>query len=289
MPRAARVLQLTGSSALEKTLTVRLLQARRGGGFQEYARMRCAAPMIFDLHFALPEVADEGPIVAYCEVEEHQTAGNHYPLGVLLESVTTLCDSASSGTELRALAAREANLADDLHKQLRVERLEEWVDALANVARRRPARVEQAFAAVRGPHAPALQRWVQEHASDYDVVLVQGIPFDVLPRTVETLARLARRPRIVTLPHFHADDRFYYWSRYFDAFEAADQTLLFSDFVAARIGRPEKFAVVPGGGARLAEPANPGSESALPRSVQRGRGRSSWCSAAKRAPKVISA
>src|SRR5690606_20151299 len=114
-------------------------------------------------------------------------------------------------------------------------------------------------------HSAAMQDWLRRHAAGYDAVLVQGIPFDVIPRTVETLAALdGPRPRLVLLPHFHGDDRFYYWRRYLDAFARADRTLLFSRTVADLLGGGERLAVVPGGGVDA-------TEFALPASVARFR------------------
>jgi glycosyltransferase involved in cell wall biosynthesis len=84
-------------------------------------------------------------------------------------------------------------------------------------------------------------------------VLIQGVPFDVIPRSVATVRRLDPCPWVVTLPHFHGDDRFYYWRRYLDSFKAADATLLFSSSIANRMGLRDRFPVVPGGGVRVEE------------------------------------
>jgi glycosyltransferase involved in cell wall biosynthesis len=132
-------------------------------------------------------------------------------------------------------------------------RTRDWVAALREAALSRTRATDEHFAASRGPHAPSLQEWLAANSVNYDTVLVQGIPFDVIPSSVQTLSRLPHRPRIVTLPHFHGDDRFYYWRSYLEAFDAADCTLLFSDFLADDLGKREKFAVVPGGGVRVGE------------------------------------
>jgi glycosyltransferase involved in cell wall biosynthesis len=59
------------------------------------------------------------------------------------------------------------------------------------------------------------------------------------------------------LPHFHGDDRFYYWRRYFEAFEQADANLLFSTSIARKLDQERhSFAVVPGGGVRPDEPSD---------------------------------
>jgi glycosyltransferase involved in cell wall biosynthesis len=99
------------------------------------------------------------------------------------------------------------------------------------------------------------------HAQEYDAVLVQGIPFDVIPSTVETLNRLNQRPRVVTLPHFHGDDRFYHWRRFFESFSAADATLLFSSSIVERLKSADRcLVVVPGGGIRADEHGDPMAE-----------------------------
>jgi glycosyltransferase involved in cell wall biosynthesis len=121
------------------------------------------------------------------------------------------------------------------------------------VAQCRDPAADALFAAARGPHSSQMQQWLATHAAGYDAVLVQGIPFDVIPRSVATLAAVPIPPRIVTLPHFHGDDRFYHWRNYYRSFESADKTLLFSPFIAERLGDPRKFALVPGGGVRLDE------------------------------------
>ena len=196
----------------------------------------------------------------YCQVDEHWAPNDHRPFGVLLESASVLSDSAKSAAGEQGIVRlddRPADLAEQLSESLRTSKLETWVESLRKVALRRKPEIDATFAAVRGPHSPAMQAWLAEHGGDYDAVLVQGIPFDVVPRSVETLAQLAKRPKIVTLPHFHGDDRFYYWARYFNAFSSADKTLLFSPFLAERLGGKEKFAVVPGGGEVFALAVDP--------------------------------
>jgi len=105
-----------------------------------------------------------------------------------------------------------------------------------------------------------MQSWLEGQASEYDVVLVQGIPFDVIPRTVETIKRKPGGPRVVVLPHFHGDDRFYHWRRYYDSFAKSDATLLFSSIIAEKLGSLAKGIVVPGGGVRSDEPADTTAE-----------------------------
>ncbi len=145
------------------------------------------------------------------------------------------------------------NLAEDHEEWLRTEHFHLWVDTLRVSADRRDQATEDKFAEIRGPHSAALQEWLLRHGSRYDTVLIQGVPFDVIPSSVATLRRLDGCPRIVTLPHFHGDDRFYYWRRYLDSFKVADATLLFSSSIADRMEPRDRFRVVPGGGVRVEE------------------------------------
>jgi glycosyltransferase involved in cell wall biosynthesis len=159
--------------------------------------------------------------------------------------------------DFSALRTHWADLAFQPEEVLRQD-FEAWVAALRRTALRREPETDAAFASMRGPHSPAMQTWLEAHGGDYDCVLVQGVPFDVLPSSVATLAQLPKRPRIVALPHFLGDDRFHHWRSYYDAFASADQTLLFSDSLAQILGDGGKFAVVPGGGVSVVGLGGPG-------------------------------
>jgi glycosyltransferase involved in cell wall biosynthesis len=256
LPKDARVFQLAGYAAVGKSLELNLLQVQSNGAMQTVARFARQIPAHFDVHFALPNIRSEAPLILCCKVEEHLAPGDHRPFGVLLEKASVL--SAGEDDRIRseaivALQTEHADLEERLVESLRATQLERLVASFYNVAQRREPAVDEMFAAARGPHSAQLQKWLASHAAGYDAVLVQGIPFDVIPRSVATIANLPNPPRIVTLPHFHGDDRFYHWRNYYRSFECADRTLLFSPFIAERLGDPRKFAIVPGGGVRLDE------------------------------------
>jgi glycosyltransferase involved in cell wall biosynthesis len=161
----------------------------------------------------------------------------------------------TSGTPIKILQPYEDNIERSFPEELRRQHLPEWSRLNKLVAERRPVGVDLAFATVRGPHSAAMQNWILENAGNYDTVLVQGIPFDIIPSTIETLSNLPRKPRVVALPHFHGDDRFYYWKRYFDSFKSSDSTVLFSPlFKDCFVGSGE-FAIVPGGGVSVYDTA----------------------------------
>ena len=272
LPSDARVFRMSGYAAAEKKLILTLNGLQPNGHAVPLARSEQKIGAHFDINLALPASHGTFLPLLYCQTDEHWAANDHRPLGILLESASVLRDG-GKGTNGRQglvpLHTHAADLSEHLADQLRRDKLPAWVDALHRTALRRKPEMDAAFAAVRGPHSPTMQAWLAEHAGKYDAVLVQGIPFNVIPRTVETLTKSPKRPRIVTLPHFHGDDRFYHWNRYFEAFAAADKTLLFSPFMARRLGESGKFAIVPGGGVRADDLGGPDSEKAF-RAIHKG-------------------
>jgi glycosyltransferase involved in cell wall biosynthesis len=256
LPDDSRIFQLAGYAAVEKSLELTLLEVRANGESRTVARLVQPIPAHFDVSFALPVPRSQAPLILHCKVVEHQAPGDHRPFGVLLEKASVLSEGDGDrigSASMVALQTMHADLEERLVESLRATRLEKLVESFYTMAQRRDPAADALFAAARGPHSPQMQQWLATHAAGYDTVLVQGIPFDVIPRSVETLSAVPNPPRIVTLPHFHGDDRFYHWRNYYRSFGRADKTLLFSPFIAERLGDPGKFALVPGGGVRLDE------------------------------------
>jgi glycosyltransferase involved in cell wall biosynthesis len=212
----------------------------------------------FDYRLKLPAAPAGEALIVHFEVVLYTAIDDHRPLGVLLAAAAVLLPTSATRSSApdAALDISRVDLTEIHEDELRVSRLEEWMRALRDTAATRPAAMEEAFAQLRGPHSAALQSWLEAHAGDYDTILVQGIPFDLIPRTMETLSRLPQRPRVVALPHFHGDDRFYHWRRYAQALAAADATLLFSTSIAQALDPAIKAIVVPGGGVRPEEHAD---------------------------------
>ena len=268
VPRGARTFKISGYAAIEKVLRVTLSQAAPEGGSTVLCQFTQSIPSSFSVVLALPHTQQDGLLILHCQVDEHQAQGDHRPLGVLLDSASVLLDSADALDQtthtMAPLQESHADLTDQYDEELRVNQFDDWVSALRRTAQARDPRMEDNFASIRGPHSSALQNWLRENAGNYDVVLVQGIPFDVIPRSVETLSALTPRPRIVTLPHFHGDDRFYHWQQYYRSFAAADATLLFSSSIAEHLGPVcGHLTVVPGGGVRSDEQGDPDAETAF--------------------------
>ena len=266
VPAGARVFTMSAYAAAEKTLTITLMRLLHDGTMEPVSSHTQTIAPHFTMVLTLPRLHSDTPTLLLCEVDEHSAPEDHRPFGVLLEGASVQVDRDSAlndtGRELSTMAVSHADLSEQLDEELRTGRFADWVATLHGTALVRPAAMEEDFAAIRGPHSPTLHAWLAEHASGYDTVFVQGIPFDIIPSTVETLAALpaASRPRIVTLPHFHGDDRFYHWRRYTDCFAAADATLLFSQSIADELGPSDRFVVVPGGGVRADEHGDPTAE-----------------------------
>jgi len=257
VPPRSRVFKLSGWIPGRKMLDLAALRVPQEGEPIVLARHRQEIWPGFRESFSLPQTAGEDPILLTCAVDEHHAEGDHRSFGVLLEGASALVMespvSDSADAAIFRLAECPVDLAEEHERRFREEQFDLWVKSLRRLATERPVQVEADFAAVRGPHSAALQDWLAAHAGDYDTVLVQGIPFDVIPSTVATLRKLPEPPRIVTLPHFHGDDRFYYWRRYLDSFENADATLLFSSSISGLLGGATNFKIVPGGGVRPEE------------------------------------
>lgn len=269
VPADATVLRIAGWVAERKHLRVDVLLpavASRTNEASIIGALDRSLDGSFVAAFALPQKLDAmvpgGFLQLRCSVDETQAPGDHRPFGMLLEAVSvlrTVGEPARSGA-LALLEEWKADFTAENDRVLRAADFPGWVAALHATAAERPPGIDAAFQAVRGPHSTALQDWLAQHGGEYDVVLAQGVPFDLVPSTVATLAALPRPPRIVTLPHFHADDRFYHWHRFTESFARADATLLFTPSLPALLGGDAmsgRFAVVPGGGVREDEHGDP--------------------------------
>ncbi len=257
LPRDASTLRLVGFGDRPKSLTMTLIRVTHELVPEIVAEYQQHLSTWFTVNVALPRVTEGDALIVHCAVDEHHADGDHRPFGILLEAASVLIDrrdaAPGEGEAMAELGESLADLSEDKDQHLRTEFFEDWVSALNGLGRRNSPAVEADFAAVRGPHSASMQRWIASHREDYDTILVQGIPFDVIPRTVETLLHFPDRPRVVTLPHFHGDDRFYHWRRYMEAFDNADSSLLFSRSIADRLGVSGQIDIVPGGGVRTTE------------------------------------
>jgi glycosyltransferase involved in cell wall biosynthesis len=129
----------------------------------------------------------------------------------------------------------------------------DWVGALIDVTEARNPADDELFLRVRGPHSLSLTRWLDANVSNYDVLLVQGVPFAISALGVE-VARHAGVP-VIVLPHAHIEDRYYHWQSFYDAYRDADHVIAAPNASVKafydRIGA--NATAVPGGGVSIEE------------------------------------
>ena len=70
-------------------------------------------------------------------------------------------------------------LTHDFERRLRTASPEQWTASLIDLAQHRPEEVDDLFYRIRGPHSDALSDFLEQHTSEYDVVLIQGVPFSL--------------------------------------------------------------------------------------------------------------
>ncbi len=225
----------------------------------------------FDVTVRLP-APDAGQRFVRCRVDPHTVPNDDRVFGLLLETIElvphgALAGHAAAGEGMQRKASSTADMTFDPTFFLRTRYLSEWVQGLAAGALRRSRDSDDSFAAVRGPHSPSMQAWLAANCARYDAILVQGIPFDTIPRSARTLREAGYGGRLVLLPHFHGDDRFYYWRDYLDAFRQASSTLLFSTTLAAELREFGTMDVVPGGGVKEEEVYQTGAFEAVKRNI----------------------
>jgi glycosyltransferase involved in cell wall biosynthesis len=124
---------------------------------------------------------------------------------------------------------RPLPLTHDFEKHLRTASPEQWTASLIDLAQHRSEEVDELFYRIRGPHSDGLADFLEKHASDYDVVLIQGVPFSISVWATRLVKRCGRP--VALLPHLHMEDRYYHWRTFYDAFRAADLILAFPDAV----------------------------------------------------------
>jgi glycosyltransferase involved in cell wall biosynthesis len=194
----------------------------------------------FEWSLELP--GDDSVVVLRTE-QVFSVAGDPRDLGFIVHEI-----SVKEGTE-----SYPVDLAGDFGTVARTLDPRHWVKSLIEVTERRDRSDDDLFIAVRGPHSAELHRWLEDNVASYDVVLAQGVPFST-PVVVTDIAARQGVP-VVLLPHFHMEDRYYHWRRYYEMFRRAQSVIaapkqaksMFFDVLGAA------SALVPGGGIDLRE------------------------------------
>lgn len=122
-----------------------------------------------------------------------------------------------------------------------------WISSLTAITKKRARSDDGLFLQVRGPNSRRFEQWLETELASYDLVLAHGTPFSHVAVTARAASR-ARMP-LVVLPHYHADDKYYHWRHYYDAFTAADLVLAAPDLAKERFFDPlgATSVCVPGG------------------------------------------
>lgn len=158
--------------------------------------------------------ASGGVITLSCQAR-HYSDDDPRMLGVRVFSIT----------ETGLYGRREVPLDDDFERCVRSRDVGSWVDSLIHLAENRPAELSDLFYQIRGPQSRGLEEYLRHHTRDYDVVLVQGVPFSVSIMATR-IAKAAGVP-VAMLPHFHLEDRYYHWRDYYEVFRTCDCVFAF--------------------------------------------------------------
>jgi glycosyltransferase involved in cell wall biosynthesis len=169
----------------------------------------------FTLHLDLGETAPG--IVAIDAETAYRGRHDARRLGVCVTRIT-----AGDGRSERDLA-----LAEDYATHLRKTDAAAWIGALIETTEGRAPDDGAPFQLSRGPHSRRFEEWLGDRIRSYDLVLAHGIPFSHAVVAGEA-ARAAGVPYAV-LPHYHMDDRYYHWQRYYELFRGAALVLAFPD------------------------------------------------------------
>ncbi|MGA2257674.1 MAG: glycosyltransferase, partial [Thermoguttaceae bacterium] len=129
-------------------------------------------------------------------------------------------DPRKLGIRVRSIDANTPNgklvvrLDHDYKAFLKAQHLERYIEELIHTADSRPAELDDAFQAVRGPLSKDLESWLVENASHYDLIFAQSVPFSTSVAAAE--AGKKHGVPVVLMPHFHMEDEFYHWKSYYD-------------------------------------------------------------------------
>jgi glycosyltransferase involved in cell wall biosynthesis len=189
------------------------------------------------------DLPGDDPIVSLRAARTFVATEDPRELSILVEEATLCEDSASVAVDLR----------EDFASTVRRRAPELWVKSLIEVAERRDPCEDDLFIAVRGPHSKEFRCWLEDNVASYDVVLAQGVPF-ATPVEVTDIATRQGVP-VVVLPHFHMEDTYYHWRRYYDVFRRAWCVIASSRGVKSLVfdALGANSVVLPGGGVDLGE------------------------------------
>ena len=135
-------------------------------------------------------------------------------LGILINSIQFKKEHALHDVSL------EVSYKDILKRELPSE----YIQDLINIAEERSDKIEKLFQVTRGPNSKALEGWLDENSTNYDVIIGHCCPFKTMVMAADA-AKKADVP-LIQIPHVHIDDDFYHWRYYFDALRVAKVSMV---------------------------------------------------------------
>ena len=142
----------------------------------------------------------------------------------------------------------DLNLETDAANWLARNHLDQWVDALILIAKKRDRSLDELFIGLRGPRCAGIAEWLANNAQNYDAIVVHGVPFSFAAQIGQI--KRASPTATVLLPHFHVEDRYYHWNTFYQSMQSADRVVLAPRQTYELLGRalPMSAQWLPGGG-----------------------------------------
>lgn len=188
--------------------------------------------------FCITLEKQRGKILTISTTADEVKNADARPLGVYISSIRCLSNHDWSAVDLNF----------DYRHVLSESMAPRYIEAMISLAKKRSGEIDNLFYQARGPVSHAMERWLEEHIEDYDVVIGHSTPFDSLV-IAQRLAQAHSVP-FLALPHYHMEDPFYHWNLYYDALRKADKVIaapsISKESFFSKIGANAE--VLPGGG-----------------------------------------
>ncbi|MEF7439057.1 glycosyltransferase family 4 protein [Paenibacillus lautus] len=134
-------------------------------------------------------------------------------LGIRIESILIEVNNKS----------KELQLDYSYKDYLKQHCYEEYIEGLITQAKTRDPHWDELFQRTRGPLSNEMDKWLEVHIKEVDIVLGHSVPFNTTIKAVE-LSKKHNKP-VVVLPHYHIDDEFYHWNSYYNALLEANKVI----------------------------------------------------------------
>ncbi|UQZ83956.1 D-inositol-3-phosphate glycosyltransferase [Paenibacillus konkukensis] len=164
------------------------------------------------------EILLEGPFnrdVISIETDTHTDGADPRTFGFILKTIEYMDES----------TIKELPLIEDYKEFMKSYYPERYIESLIKIAEGREGKLEALFQRTRGPVSSELEKWLENNAHQYDVIVGHSIPFNTSVVAAQ-YAKKFTKPYVV-IPHFHMEDEFYHWKSYYDILRQADKIVAF--------------------------------------------------------------